>query len=243
MSTISAGSFNLCVRPDLPEEIGDVPEGWESVFYEYRDELQLIFDNLREKNQVYYPPKSELFQAFRLCPLNKCRVVIVGMDPYPGISANGVTDACGVAFGIRPNQRYIPKSLQNIFLCIKKCYKEFRIPNHGDLTRWCEQGILLLNMCLVYFPNMKISSTQRRFCMSFISRVIEKICDINPEVIFVLWGKDAKDSITLPAKIRRLYGIHPSSKNGNAFVETVNHFREINDMLVSSNQEPIDWTL
>lgn len=184
----------------------------------------------------FYPSRENIFRALLECSMKDVKVIIVGQDPYKNSD-----HACGLSFSLPPG---IPPtaSLRNMYACIKKSYPSFVIPNHGDLRPWCKQGVLLLNMCLAYFPDNPQDATESRFCMPFVSKLIKEIANINPELILVMWGKKAQDldQISgLPGTVTKLKGVHPSSMNGKRFVEEVNHFKEINQIL----DTPIVWDL
>ena len=242
MEKVMLGDYEVKVyKPEVFDFV--VPEGWEELFYEEYETINRIRKSTRARGKSY-PLEREQFTAFYNCPLYKVKVVILGQDPYPGVQyLNGelVPHACGMAFSVKRGIK-VPGSLSNIFLCIKKCYPEYQIPNHGDLTKWANQGILLLNTCLSYFPDNPLKGPQKRYWGPFVDKVIETVCRVNPNVIFILWGKEAQ-KIPLQGKIERLEGIHPSPQNGKQFVETVDHFRVINEKLSKLGIEEIDWSL
>jgi len=221
------------------------PNGWIEVFKESYNELldiSNILDLEEKKYGIYYPYKCNIFNAFNLTPLNEVRVVIIGQDPYHDTLSNNKPRAIGVSFGIAKDDDTIPPSLRNIFLEIKRSIPNFIIPEHGDLTKWTKQGILLLNMCLTVNPGKPGSHGQ--IWMGLIYRVINAICERKRKTIFCLWGKNAQklDNIINGRGII-LSTSHPSPYSYNYGFKGCNHFNIINEHLVKMKDTPIDWNL
>lgn len=214
----------------LEQSLQYPPKGWESIFSECTEELNIISDIVKNSGE-YYPEPRLLFRAFRMLPLERVKVVIIGESPYPGKG-----NACGLSFS---SDKTVPGSLRNIFKELEREYDNFSAPKIGDLTEWVVQGVLLLNSCLTYsIDDVKIN--KRAYWTPFIMKIIKAICNANPNSIFVLWGNHAqkyKDAITT----KKICGTHPSP-NTYGFIGC-GHFSLINDTLEKAGQSPIDWRL
>lgn len=222
------------------------PKGWESVFQEGIDSMAFstIFRIVGGFPRVF-PLYQDMFRCFHLCSLSRVKVVIIGQDPYPGVMYNGLPKAIGMSFSLRREDSEIAASLKNIYTEIKNEYPdEFEIPNHGDLTAWAHQGVLLLNKCLTFAPGTNPTAGQKRFWMSFINIVINAVVETNPDVIFVLWGSDAQEiGQILGNRVTKLESAHPSPMSAKRGFFGNGHFRKINEILVAANKKPIDWNL
>lgn len=191
---------------------------------------------LREayQNSVIYPPKQQVFSAFTT-NLNDVKVVILGQDPYhePG-------QAHGLAFSVRENVK-IPPSLVNIYKEINSEYNT-PIPKSGNLKRWQEQGVLLLNNVLTVEAH-KAGSHRNQGWEDFTLHCVEYLSEKQPHLVFLLWGRDARSKAKLIDKKKHLVleSAHPSPLSAyNGFFGN-NHFRQCNDWLESQGLKPIDW--
>lgn len=222
----------------------DTPPGWKDVFKSAKNELIDIDELLKEdklKNGRYYPDSKDLFNAFHLTPLNKVKVVIFGQDPYFSLLKDNRPQAVGMSFSV-PRDAPIPSSLKNIYKELSNTVKDFKIPNHGDLTHWCEEGVLLLNSCLTVAPNQP--GSHKEIWLGFIKKVIEAIMNVNSSCIFVLWGRKAeKIKKMLGERAMVLISSHPSGLACYKGFFGCNHFNEINRLLIESGKKPIDWNL
>jgi len=188
--------------------------------------------------KTIYPPGSLIFNAFNHTPFNKVSVVILGQDPYhnPG-------QAHGMSFSV-PNGVKPPPSLVNIYKEIKS---DIGIPMpaaYGNLTRWAEQGVLLLNAILTVRAN-EPASHQKIGWMNFTDAVIQKISDERSGVVFLLWGKFAQDKQILIDETKHLLlkAAHPSPFSADKGFFGCRHFSKTNDYLVKQGKEPINWKL
>lgn len=229
-----------------------IPDSWEHVFesLSVKDEFEFIDGQIQQHGQVYYPSNEDIFRAFHLTPIDSVKVVIFGQDPYPqsiSTTHGEISKACGCAFGLRAGDSDIPGSLVNIYNEIKKDIPDFEIPNHGDLTSWAVQGVLLLNVSLTVPKGQP--GGHGKIWMGFIKQILKAIIDVNPNCAFVLWGNYAKDAWT-SMKIKGNYQIfeasHPSSRA--VYGRTANfigckHFSKINTYLKSIDRSPIDWSI
>ena len=131
-----------------------------------------------------YPPGGKIFNAFKLTKFSAVKVIILGQDPY-----HGPRQANGLSFSVERHIR-IPPSLQNIF---KELYSDLNIdsPDHGDLSAWAQQGVLLLNTCLTVEDSLP-NSHQGKGWETFTDAVLSKINEERKHVVFILWGRKAQ---------------------------------------------------
>ena len=219
------------------------PIGWEEVFINAAGEYEFIDEFLKHQERIYnkyIPKRKDIFKSFHLCPLYNVKVVIVGQDPYYSMYGSDPI-ANGMAFSVDRNYPRIPPSLNNIFNELNRSMPEtFRYPDHGDLSAWARQGVLLLNKSLTV--NQNISDSHKKLWDGFITVVIKAIEEINPNCIFVLWGGKAK-SLTSKISSTILTSSHPSPKSFKLGFSGCNHFVLINEQLVEFGFQPIDWNL
>lgn len=187
-------------------------------------------------NGVCYPPGSLIFNAFNLCPFDKVKVVIIGQDPYhePG-------QAHGLSFSVGDGVAF-PPSLQNIF---KEIHDDLGtpIPPTGNLTRWAEQGVLLLNATLTVRAHAA-ASHQRQGWEQFTDAAIRALNRDRDGIVFMLWGGFARTKASLIDQSRHLVlqAAHPSPLSANRGGWFGNkHFSQANAYLVSRGMEPINW--
>lgn len=191
---------------------------------------------LREETRNIFPPREDILNAFKFCPFDKVRVVIVGQDPY-----HEVGQAHGLAFSVRKGVT-IPPSLRNIYKELKNEYGgDFTIPQHGYLESWARQGILLLNTALTVAES-DANSHSKFGWLNFTKAVLDAVSNKTKNVVFIAWGKPAQK---LCAKIPRnrhlvLESGHPSPLSVKLFLGN-NHFKATNDYLLSHQLPPINW--
>lgn len=202
----------------------------------YFKELNSYLQTARSEGKVIYPPQELIFNAFALTPLEKLSVVILGQDPY-----HGPGEAMGLSFSVPPNVR-VPPSLKNIYKEINRDLG-LEIPTHGDLTKWAEQGVLLLNAMLTV-EHKQPGSHRKIGWQQFTDGVIRQISDSLEDIIFLLWGNFAKSKKELidSSKHHILTAAHPSPLARNAFNDC-KHFSKTNEILRNSGQKEIDWCL
>ena len=237
-------------NPDWIYHLYELPidSSWLPVFAdsliasELRTVDQKIFGDLEMVGQqtVFYPRPDQIFATFNLCPLDQVKVLILGQDCYPG-NDRGIPHACGLAFSVSPGVA-IPGSLRNIYTALKNdSTLHFQPPSHGNLQKWVERGVMLLNVALTIRAGQKTSHLP--FWEKFSSLLIKKIVAVKPDIIFVLWGGPAqKRKSEIGTGVSVLEYIHPSPMNGNKFHQCPN-FRQVNEILTSRGQTPIDWNL
>ena len=187
------------------------------------------------KTSTIYPPASLIFNAFNLCPMDKIKVVIIGQDPYhePG-------QAHGLCFSVNDGVKF-PPSLQNIYKEIASEYNQ-PMPQSGNLTRWAEQGVLLLNATLTVRAHMA-ASHQGKGWETFTDNVIKEVNDRCQNVVFLLWGSYAqkKEAYIDKSKHCVLKAAHPSPLSAYRGFFGCNHFILANNYLRKCGKEEIVW--
>lgn len=200
-----------------------------------------LADKLRSEikaGKTIYPKGSLIFNAFNLTPLPSVKVVILGQDPYhnPG-------EAMGLSFSV-PKGIKTPPSLRNIYKELLDNDVEFNaIPNHGDLTSWSTQGVLLLNAMLTVEKN-KPGSHKNFGWQNFTDDVLKTISNKRDGIVFMLWGNFAKSKAHLIDNTKHLVleAAHPSPLAGGAFFGC-QHFKRANEYLMEKGKKPINWTI
>ena len=202
--------------------------------------LKQFLVNEKKAGKTIYPIGSLIFNAFNLTSFDNVKVVILGQDPY-----HNVGQAHGLAFSV-PDKIKPPPSLLNIY---KELYTDlnaegqpFVIPNHGNLTRWAQQGVLLLNTVLTVRAHEAFSHHNQGW-EQFTDSIIEILSDQKQDLVFVLWGSPAKAKIKLidTKKHLVLTSAHPSPLSSYRGFFGCKHFSKINKFLNSKGKEPIDW--
>lgn len=190
----------------------------------------------KQAGKIIYPPGPLIFNAFIKTPFEAVKVVVLGQDPYhnPG-------EAMGLSFSV-PQGVKVPPSLVNIYKELKSSLG-IQPPNHGDLTRWTEQGVLLLNAMLTVEARNP-ASHQKIGWQTFTDAVIRTVSEQKEGVVFLLWGNFAKSKKTLidSSKHFVLESAHPSPLAGNAF-QGCGHFVRTNEILEKQHKAKIDWSL
>jgi uracil-DNA glycosylase len=218
-----------------------IEPGWKKTLSEEFDSSYFI--SLKEflveekKQYTVYPPGKYIFNAFEHTSFEKVRVVILGQDPY-----HGPGQAHGLCFSV-PQGIAPPPSLVNIFKEIKSDLG-FEIPSHGNLEKWADQGVLLLNATLTVRAN-QAGSHQGKGWEKFTDAVIKKISEHKTGVIFLLWGKyaQAKEALIDSRKHYILKAAHPSPLSVYNGFKGCKHFSRTNEILMRHGYEPINWKL
>lgn len=194
------------------------------------------------KDETVYPPPKYIFRAFDLCPFEKVKVVILGQDPY-----HGQRQANGLAFAVDEDIS-VPPSLQNIFKEIETDIGSVAVDtgclqkNNGDLSRWAEQGVLLLNATLTVRAH-SAGSHQGRGWELFTDAAIKALSEEREHLVFMLWGNyaKAKGAHIDRSKHLVLEAPHPSPFSAYSGFFGCKHFSKANDYLVAHNETPINW--
>ncbi len=188
------------------------------------------------KHAIVYPPPKNIFRAFELCPFDTVEVVILGQDPY-----HGVSQANGLCFAVS-EEMPLPPSLQNIFKEIQSDLGQPLIHRTGDLERWAKQGVLLLNATLTVRAR-SAGSHQKKGWEEFTDAVIRKLSEDRETLVFVLWGNYAKAKGAHIDRSKHLVieSAHPSPFSAaNGFFGS-RPFSKTNDYLTVHKKKPIDW--
>lgn len=201
----------------------------------YFDQLT-SFVRQEYQQHVCFPPGKLIFNAFNLCPFDKVKVVIIGQDPY-----HGEGQAHGLSFSVNDGVAF-PPSLQNIFKEIENDLG-LPIPTSGNLSRWAEQGVLLLNATLTVRAH-EAGSHQRRGWEQFTDAAIRALSQGREHVAFILWGSYARSKKALvdTGKHLVLESVHPSPLSANRGGWFGNHhFSRANAYLAEHGQATINW--
>lgn len=202
--------------------------------------LQVVTFLKTEKaaGKTIYPPGSLIFNAFNQTPFAKLKVVLIGQDPY-----HGAGQAHGLSFSV-PNGIKPPPSLVNIFKEIESDIGIAMPASYGNLTRWAEQGVLLLNAALTVRANEPFSHAKSGWA-EFTDAVIKKISDEKEGIVFLLWGRFAQDKQLLIDETKHfvLKAAHPSPFSADKGFFGCRHFSKTNELLVRQGISPIDWKL
>ena len=219
----------------------NIEDSWKSVLWDefqkpyFRDLRDFLYSEKTEGKTIF-PQGSLIFNAFNTTPFDEVKVVILGQDPY-----HGEGQAHGLSFSVREGV-LPPPSLKNI-------YKELNsdlnipIPITGDLTKWAEQGVLLLNSILTVEAHQPASHRNKGW-ETFTDKVIETISEQRAGVVFILWGRYAQGKSVFIDKTKHLVleSAHPSPFSATKFLGC-KHFSKTNQYLIQQGKEPIHWNL
>ena len=187
------------------------------------------------QTRTIYPPARLIFNAFNLCPFDKVKVVIIGQDPY-----HGAGQAHGLCFSVQDGVQF-PPSLRNIF---KEIHDDIGtpVPLSGNLTRWAEQGVLLLNATLTVRAD-EAGSHQRRGWETFTDAVINAVASEKQNVVYILWGSYAQQKAAMVNRSQNLVleSVHPSPLSASRGFFGNHHFSLANQYLIEHGKEPIAW--
>ena len=213
---------------------------WKEVLRDEFDKeyFKALSERVREaylSGKTVYPPPKLVFNAFTHCPFENVKVVILGQDPY--INAG---EAQGLSFSV-PDGVRIPPSLRNIYKEIKDDLG-IEVPESGNLERWADQGVLLLNATLTVEAGQS-ASHQGWGWEQFTDTVIQKISDEKEHVVFMLWGAYAKSKASLidSSKHLVLQSPHPSPFSADKGFFGNKHFSKCNAYLTQQDIKPINW--
>ncbi|MBC9915194.1 uracil-DNA glycosylase [Chitinophaga varians] len=219
-----------------------IEDSWKEVLKDefnktYFAEIVMHLKHEKALGKTIYPAGNNIFNAFQQTPFDKVKVVILGQDPY-----HGAGQAHGLSFSV-PDGIKPPPSLGNI-------YKEMQtdlgleIPTSGNLTKWAEHGVLLLNAFLTVRASEPASHSKIGW-ENFTDAVIRKISDMKNDVVFLLWGRFAQDKQILIDATRHhiLKAAHPSPFSAANGFFGCRHFSKTNELLLKAGIEPVDWRL
>ncbi|MGE5708440.1 MAG: uracil-DNA glycosylase [Bacteroidota bacterium] len=215
---------------------------WKAVLAEefcmdYFRELKEFLLAERQAKRIFYPPGSLIFNALDTTPFEEVKVVLLGQDPY-----HGPGQAHGLSFSV-PDGVAIPPSLLNMY---KELEADLGIPiaNHGNLEKWAQQGVLLLNATLTVRAH-QAGSHQNKGWERFTDAIVRVLNEERSGLIFVLWGRYAKEKGKLVDRTRHhvLTAAHPSPLSAHHGFFGCRHFSAINRLLEADGHPPIDWNV
>ena len=189
-------------------------------------------------SQIIYPNMYDIFNAMKITSYEDVKVVIIGQDPY-----HGENQAHGLSFSVKKGIAP-PPSLVNIFKEIKSDVSVDNSGKHGELTKWAEEGVLLLNSCLTVRAG-KANSHRGMGWENFTDDVIRLLNQREKPMVFMLWGANAKAKaqlITNPAHLV-LTAAHPSPLSAYNGFFGCKHFSKANDFLVENGMTPVNWSI
>ena len=203
---------------------------------DYFKELQEFLTEER-KTQKIYPSYNKVFNAFKLTPFESVKVVIIGQDPY-----HGEGQAHGLSFSVEDPNLKIPPSLKNIYKEMKSDLG-LETPEHANLSYWAKQGVLLLNNVLTV-REKEPGSHRKKGWEQFTDKVIESLNTKKNNLVFILWGNDAKSKAKSVDKSKHLVleSAHPSPFSVKNFLGN-QHFSKANNYLSARKIKQIDWRL
>jgi len=219
-----------------------IEESWKAVLEDefdkpYFHQITAHLKTERATNATIYPPGSLIFNAFDKTPFSNVKIVLLGQDPY-----HGKGQAMGLSFSV-PDGVKPPPSLENIF---KELHSDIGmpIPKSGNLTKWAEQGVFLLNAILTVRAK-EPASHQKIGWQEFTNKVIQKLSDEKEGIVFLLWGKFAHEKQVLidETKHHVLKAAHPSPFSADKGFFGCKHFSQANSLLAGQGKDPIDWSL
>ncbi|WP_299005417.1 uracil-DNA glycosylase [uncultured Shewanella sp.] len=201
----------------------------------YQSITDFVFTE-RAAGKTIYPPQNEVLNALTLTPLEKVKVVLLGQDPY-----HGPNQAHGLCFSVKEGIK-VPPSLVNIYKELATDIDGFRSPQHGCLTPWAKQGVLMLNTVLTVEQG-KAHSHAKVGWETFTDNILRVLNEQTRSIIFVLWGGHAiKKGKLINAKQHViLSGPHPSPLSAYRGFLGCRHFSEVNRHLLALGETAIDW--
>ncbi|GAA1592940.1 uracil-DNA glycosylase [Actinomadura kijaniata] len=217
-----------------------LPADWREKLEPHLDPSQVAalgaFVAQEYEEQTVYPPREDLFNAFRHCPFDQARVLILGQDPY-----HGPGQAHGLSFSVREGVK-LPPSLRNIY---KELASDLDVPlaKTGDLTPWADQGVLLLNAVLTVRAG-EAGSHANKGWEDFTDAAIRALNDKEERVVFVLWGAYARKKARLITGGQHVIheSAHPSPLSAKKFFGT-KPFSAVNKALADAGEPEIRWEL
>ena len=217
-----------------------IEDSWKAHIGEEFDKQYFVnlTNYVREEYLHYrcFPPGNKIFNAFNLCPFDQVKVVIIGQDPY-----HEMGQAMGLSFSV-PEGILMPPSLINIFKEIQMDLGK-SMPANGDLTRWAQQGVLLLNATLTVREH-QANSHQKLGWNQFTDAAIKALNRDREHIVYLLWGGYARSKAKLIDKSKHLIleSVHPSPLSANRGGWFGNHhFSRCNEWLISKGITPVEW--
>jgi uracil-DNA glycosylase len=224
---------------------GELEPSWKNVLSEefdkpYMQQLKTFLKTEKESGQLIFPKSADIFNAFNTTPFDDVKVVILGQDPY-----HGPNQAHGLSFSVQKGIA-VPPSLKNIYKELSTDIPGFVIPTTGNLTKWAQQGVLLLNATLTVRA-ATAGSHQKKGWEKFTDAAIKKLSDEKEGLVFILWGAYAQSKSALINPDNHhlvIKSTHPSPlavSHGGFFGSKP--FSRTNEFLQKNGKEPIDWQI
>ncbi|GAB3266821.1 uracil-DNA glycosylase [Chitinimonas naiadis] len=220
----------------------NLPPAWSQLLADqttqpYWSELQTFLAAEAAKGKTIYPPAEQRYSALTSLAPNDVKVVILGQDPY-----HGPGQAHGLSFSVPPGVRP-PPSLKNIFKEIARDLGH-NPPQHGDLSDWARQGVLLLNSVLTVEAE-QAGSHRKRGWERFTDALVARLAEQQSGIVFMLWGAyaEAKTDLIDPNRHCILRSVHPSPLSAHRGFLGNGHFSAANDYLQRQQKTPINWAL
>ncbi|MGN6301419.1 MAG: uracil-DNA glycosylase [Angustibacter sp.] len=215
-----------------------VEPGWARALAPVEPQVRAMGDFLRAEaaaGRGYLPAGDDVLRAFRQ-PFEAVRVLVVGQDPYPTPG-----HAVGLSFSVAPGVRPLPRSLQNVFreLVDDVCCEP---PTDGDLSPWCDQGVLLLNRVLTVRPGASASHRGKGW-EAVTEQAIRALVARGGPLVAVLWGRDAQTLRPMLGDVPRVESAHPSPLSASGGFFGSRPFSRANALLVQQGGAPVDWSL
>ena len=224
-----------------PNIAPQIEESWKQVLWDqfqspyFSDLKQFLLEE--KKHYSVFPSGKFIFNAFNSCPFDKVKVVIIGQDPY-----HDVGQAHGLCFSVQDGIPF-PRSLVNIFKELSDDVG-FRMPQSGNMQKWANQGVLLLNATLTVRAH-QAGSHQNHGWETFTDCAIQRLSEQRTGIVFLLWGNYAikKRELIDETKHYVLTAAHPSPLSASRGFFGCRHFSKTNALLMSMGKSPIDWQL
>lgn len=217
-------------------EAGQMDAGWAEALAPVQPQVSAMGEFLRAElaaGRGYLPAGEHVLRAFRQ-PFADVRVLILGQDPYPTPG-----HPIGLSFAVAEDVRPLPRSLQNIY---RELQDDLGIPPapHGDLTRWTEQGVLLLNRCLTVRPGEPASHRGKGW-EAVTARAVEALAERGGPLVAILWGRDAQGAAALLGGAPSIATAHPSPLSASRGFFGSRPFSRANAALEAQGAAPVDW--
>lgn len=217
---------------------GVMHESWAAAMAPVEEQIHAMGDMLRaelREGRGYLPAGTDVFRAFTY-PLDAVKVLIVGQDPYPTPG-----HPMGLSFSVQPQVRPIPRSLANIY---RELHDDLGHPpaGHGDLTRWCEEGVMLLNRVLTVRPGSPASHRGRGW-EAITDHAIAVLVARERPLVAILWGRDAQTLRPALGATPVIASAHPSPLSASSGFFGSRPFSRANALLAEQGTSPVDWRL
>lgn len=205
---------------------------------DYMKGLKAFLLEEKNKGKTIYPKSADIFNALDHTPFDKVSVVILGQDPY-----HGTGQAHGLSFSVQKGM-VVPPSLKNIYKELATDINGFTMPLHGNLTKWADQGVLLLNATLTVRAH-EPGSHQGKGWEIFTDKIISTLSAERKGIVFLLWGRYAQNKSVLIDETKHtvLKAPHPSPFSAHSGFLGCRHFSKTNEILIKEGKNPVDWQI